>query len=138
MPVGHLYVFYEKLPIQFLCSFFNQFSPFELYEFFTYFGYKPLIRHIACKYLLPFSRLPFRFVDVSFAVQTFKLDYVPFVYFFFCFLCLRKQIYKNISWASLVAQWLRVCLLMQGTRVRALVWEDPACRGAAGPVSHNC
>ena len=48
---------------------------------------------------------------------------------------------KNSSFktfrASLVAQWLRICLLMQGTRVRALVWEDPACRGAAGPVSHN-
>ena len=40
--------------------------------------------------------------------------------------------------ASLVAQWLRICLLMQGTRVRALAWEDPTCRGAAGPVSHNC
>ena len=39
--------------------------------------------------------------------------------------------------ASLVAQWLRVCLLMQGTRVRALVWEDPTCRGATRPVSHN-
>ena len=39
--------------------------------------------------------------------------------------------------ASLVALWLRICLLMQGTRVRALVWEDPTCRGAAGPVSHN-
>ena len=39
--------------------------------------------------------------------------------------------------ASLVAQWLRVCLLMQGTRVRALVWEDPTCRKAAGPVSRN-
>ena len=39
--------------------------------------------------------------------------------------------------ASLVAQWLRICLPMQGTRVRALVWEDPACRGANGPVSHN-
>ena len=35
--------------------------------------------------------------------------------------------------ASLVAQWLGVCLPMQGTRVRALVWEDPTCRGAAGP-----
>ena len=42
------------------------------------------------------------------------------------------------NWASLVAQWLRICLLMQGTRVRALVWEDPTCHGAAGPVSHNC
>ena len=39
--------------------------------------------------------------------------------------------------ASLVAQWLRICLLMQGTRVRALVWEDPACRGVTRPVSHN-
>ena len=45
---------------------------------------------------------------------------------------------KNGAGASLVAQWLRVCLLVQGTRVRALVWEDPVCRGAAGPVSHNC
>ena len=39
--------------------------------------------------------------------------------------------------ASLVAQWLRICLPVQGTRVRALVWEDPTCRGATGPVSHN-
>ena len=39
--------------------------------------------------------------------------------------------------ASLVAQWLRIHLPMQGTRVRALVWEDPTRRGATGPVSHN-
>ena len=39
--------------------------------------------------------------------------------------------------ASLVAQWLRIHLPMQGTRVRALVWEDPTCRGATVPVSHN-
>ena len=44
---------------------------------------------------------------------------------------------KKISGASLVVQWLRVCLPMQGTRVRALVWEDPTCRGATRPVSHN-
>ena len=39
--------------------------------------------------------------------------------------------------ASLVAQWLRVCLPMQETRVRALVWEDPTCRGATGSTSHS-
>ena len=39
--------------------------------------------------------------------------------------------------ASLVAQWLRICLPMQGTRVRALVWEDPTCHGATKPVCHN-
>ncbi|KAM9081597.1 thioredoxin isoform 1-T1 [Megaptera novaeangliae] len=25
----------------------------------------------------------------------------------------------------------------QGTRARALVWEDPTCRGTTRPVSHN-
>ena len=45
--------------------------------------------------------------------------------------------FTTATWASLVAQWLRVCLPMQGTRVRALVWEDPTCHGAIGPVSHN-
>ena len=39
--------------------------------------------------------------------------------------------------ASLVVQWLRICLPMQGTRVQALVWEDPTGRGATGPVSHS-
>ena len=44
---------------------------------------------------------------------------------------------EKVWGASLVAQWLRVCLPMQGTGVRALVWEDPTCRGATRPVSHN-
>ena len=39
--------------------------------------------------------------------------------------------------ASLVAQWLRICLPLQGTQVRAPVWEDPTCRGATRPVSPN-
>ena len=39
--------------------------------------------------------------------------------------------------ASLVAQWLRIRLPMQGTRVRSLVREDPACRGSTRPVCHN-
>ena len=44
---------------------------------------------------------------------------------------------RSQSQASLVAQWLRICLPMQVTWVRALVWEDPTCRGATRPVSHN-
>ena len=39
--------------------------------------------------------------------------------------------------ASLVAQWLRIRLPMQGTRVRSLVMEYPTCRRAAKPVRHN-
>ena len=46
-------------------------------------------------------------------------------------------IQKDTCRASPVLQWLRVRLSMQGTWVRALVREDPSCRGAAGPVSHG-
>uniref|UniRef100_A0A8C9E8Y3 Reverse transcriptase n=1 Tax=Phocoena sinus TaxID=42100 RepID=A0A8C9E8Y3_PHOSS len=44
---------------------------------------------------------------------------------------------KSTNRASLVAQWLRGCLPMQGTRVHAPVREDPTCCGAAGPMSHG-
>ena len=54
-----------------------------------------------------------------------------------CFISKIIIIRKCSVGASLVAQWLRICLLMQGTQVRALVWEDPTCHGPAGPVSHN-
>ena len=39
--------------------------------------------------------------------------------------------------ASLVVQWLRIRLPVQGTQVGALVWEDPTCHGATKPVCHN-
>ena len=38
---------------------------------------------------------------------------------------------------SLVAQWLRICLPKQGTRIQALVQEDPTCHRATKPVCHN-
>ena len=31
---------------------------------------------------------------------------------------------------SLVAQWMRIRLPMQGAQVQSLVWEDPTCQGA--------
>ena len=49
-----------------------------------------------------------------------------------------RCLFKNTPFrASLVVQWLRIRLPVQGTRVRALVREDPTCRGAAKPVCHN-
>ena len=39
--------------------------------------------------------------------------------------------------ASLVAQWLRIRLPMQGTQVQALIWEDLTCRGATKPMRRN-
>ena len=49
------------------------------------------------------------------------------------------QLDNSVNWgqASLVVQWLGIRLPMQGTQVRALVWEDPTCRGATEPVRHN-
>ena len=38
---------------------------------------------------------------------------------------------------SLVVQWLRICLPMQGTRIRALVREDLTCCRAVKPMRHN-
>ena len=38
---------------------------------------------------------------------------------------------------SLVVQWLRICLPMQGTRVRSLAQEDPMRHRATKPVRHN-
>ena len=44
---------------------------------------------------------------------------------------------KKGGGASLVAQWLRIRLPMQGTWVRALVREDATCHGATKPMCHD-
>ena len=44
---------------------------------------------------------------------------------------------NNIFRTSLVVQWLRIRLPMQGTWVQALVCEEPTCCGATKPVHHN-
>ena len=36
-----------------------------------------------------------------------------------------------------MVQWLRICLLVQGTRVRSLVRDGPTCCGATKPLPHN-
>ena len=49
-----------------------------------------------------------------------------------------ETVIKNLpTGTSLVVQWLRICLPMQGTWVRSLVQEDPTCRRAAKPMCHN-
>ena len=51
--------------------------------------------------------------------------------------CVSLPQLKMTNRNSLVAQWLRIHLPMQGTRVRALVREDPICRRATKPVCHT-
>ncbi|KAJ8794100.1 hypothetical protein J1605_019092 [Eschrichtius robustus] len=45
--------------------------------------------------------------------------------------------FKSNLGTSLGVQWLRIHLPMRGKRVRALVREDPTCRGATTAVRHN-
>ena len=40
---------------------------------------------------------------------------------------------KESGRPSLVIQWLRICLPMQGTWVQPLVWEDSTCHGELSP-----
>ena len=47
---------------------------------------------------------------------------------------LRTSVQDNTYWVSLVVQWLRIRLAIQGTWVQSLVWEDPTCCRAAKPV----
>ena len=44
---------------------------------------------------------------------------------------------KTSFGTSLVAQWLKICLPMEGTWVQALVQEDPTCHRATKPVRHS-
>ena len=46
------------------------------------------------------------------------------------FVCLFNRI---PCWTHLVVQRLGICLLIRGTRIGPLVWEDPVCWGAAVP-----
>jgi len=49
----------------------------------------------------------------------------------------RSESHKRMFRTSLVVQWLRICLLMQGTQVQSLVQEDPMCLRATKPECHN-
>ena len=80
--------------------------------------------------------------DCAFDFQQVK-SFVVFLTGLFAFLLLMCEVYnvfwtiKPYPWTSLVAQWIRIRLPMQGTRVRALMQEGPTCRGATKPVHHN-
>ena len=51
---------------------------------------------------------------------------------------LKASFKKSEFWTSLVIQWLRIHLPMQGTQVQSLVWEDPKCQPTAlKPVLRN-
>ena len=85
-----------------------------------------------CKLIQPLWRTAWRFLKKL----KIELSYDPAIPLLVIY-PEKTVIQKAYAGASLVAQRLRICLPMQGTRVRALVREDPTCRGATRPVSHN-
>ena len=95
MFLGHLCAFFGKMSTQVSVHFFGGEFDVELYEFFVYFGYQPLIWYIICKYLLPFSRLPFCFVDSFLCCEkALWFNVISSVYFCFC-LPLPEETYKK-------------------------------------------
>ena len=80
----------------------------------------------------------FALVSPSYSIQNCNLFPLPFTLLYFSFFFMTLTVFnKKQNGTSLVAQWLRTHLPMQGTQVRSLVWEDPTCRGATKPESHN-
>ena len=65
--VGHLYIFFEEIYIQFFCLFFNWivgFFAIELYKLFVYFQDEALVSCIVWSYFLSLCKLSFSFVCV--------------------------------------------------------------------------
>ena len=111
MFVGYLYIFFGEMSIQVLCPslisfFFCYWAVWDFYIFWI------LTLHQICNYFLPFSSLPFHFVDdLLCCAEAFEFDIVPLVYFLFCCLCFRCYIQKIIS-KTCVKELLFLCFLL--------------------------
>ena len=97
---------------------------------------------------MPFSTHLYKYCFVLFTYcQSDKWKVASNCYFHFYFLitskaeppfiCLFYFLKISSPGTSLVALWLRIRLPVQGTRVRALVQEDPTCCGTTKPMHHN-
>ena len=60
-----------------------------------------------------------------------------FVYFFVVTSWSNSTLKRVTTGASLVIQWLKICLAIQGTSVQSLIQEDPTYCGATEPMGHK-
>ena len=81
--------------------------------------------------LLVWPSLPLLFTVGLFLGAPFRLPITEGL-----FACLRT-FFKFENRTSLVVQWLRIHLPMEGTRVQSLVQQDSTYCGATEPVSYN-
>ena len=63
---------------------------------------------------------------------------LSFYYLVLAQLSLVNFVHLQVLGASLLDQWLRISLAMQGILVQSLVQEDPIYHGAAEPMHPNC
>ena len=105
MAVGHLYVFFGEMFIQVFCSFFNQVVCLLVgWLILSCMSYLYILNRNALSVIsfanifTPLSELSFHFVsDFLCFAKAFKINLVSFVYFCFCFLCLRRQVQKYLA-----------------------------------------
>ena len=90
---------------------------------------KPQIHH----FIFPISLVHWDIIYQPYHTSNFPTIFYDCEYLITFYGSLIKGVYR----ASLVEQCLRICLPMHGTRVWALVQEDPTCCGATKPVHHN-
>ena len=82
------------------CPFFKtvfSFFDVELYELFIYFLILTPYQSCHLQIVCPIQQVVFSFCRWFPFVGSFKFNEVPFVCFCFCFLCLQRQIQKNIA-----------------------------------------
>ena len=99
MSIGRLYVLFGEVSIHILYSFLIGLFGFMMLSFISslYILDISTLSEVSAN-VLPFSGLSFYFVDCFLCcAKTFYFDVVPFIYYFFCFPCLRRHIRKNIS-----------------------------------------
>ena len=72
-----------------------------------------LIRYLICKHFLPFSRLPFHFVDGFLCcAEVFSFDIVPLTYFCFCCFCFLESDPKNHHQDLCRRAYYHLCFLL--------------------------
>ena len=96
-------------------------------------NYKTLMKEIE-EGIHKWKNIPYSWIG---RINDVKMSILPKAIYRFITKLKHIKIKMTYSRASLVAQWLRICLPVQETRVWALVWEDPTCRRATKPMHHN-
>ena len=112
LPVGHSYVFFGKMIIQFFCSFFSRFVSFFDIEFWVHLYILDINPLPVISFAIIFSHCVDFFVSGFLCrAKALKFNYMPFLNFFLCFLCLRKKKNPSPQIATIYVRVFCLCFL---------------------------